>query len=239
MNLFGSKKEAWVMAGVAAFFVLVTLGFTLEPLVAVILVNRTIPLATTSLLVVSPNAKSADIVAAVGKKTVQSELMDKADDLLGRLGVRSVAIQATSFAIATKASPEGAVAKIRRFLSQLTPFDIKTILPDGTFMTETVIDPALVKITTGKDIWTFTQTNPQIVVQKNGLKSNILVNNPQVGDIHGFESPIGCKKTAPGIKTLTFEPKRQALIPSIFTSFLAYFRDYSCFQSFSTFITKS
>ena len=239
MNLFGSKKEAWVMAGVAAFFVLVTLGFTLEPLVTVILAYRTIPLETTSLLVVSSNAKSADIVAAVGKKTVQSELMDKADDLLGRLGVRSVAIQATSFAIATKASPEGAVAKIRRFLSQLTPFDIKTILPDGTFMTETVIDPALIKVAAGDNIWTFSQTNPQIVVQKNGSKSNILVNNPQVGDIHGFESPIGCKITAPEIKTLTYEPKRKALVSTILTSFLAYFRDYSCFQSFSTFIKKS
>jgi len=123
-------------------------------------------LETTSLLVVSSNAKSADIVAAVGKKTVQSELLDKTDDLLSGLGVRSVAIQATSFEISTKASPEGAVAKIRQFLSRLTPFDIKTILPDGTFMTETVIDPALIKVAAGDNIWTFSQTNPQIVVQK-------------------------------------------------------------------------
>ena len=239
MNLFASKKEAVVMAVIAAFFVLVTLGFTIEPLVAVILTNRTIPLGTTTLLVVSPDAKSADIVAAVGKKTVQSELLNKTGDLLGGLDVRSVAIQATSFEIATKDPPGAAVEKIRQFLSRLTPFDIKTILPDGTFMTETVIDPALIKVATGKDIWTFTQTNPQVVVRKNGLNSNILVGNPQPGDIHGFESPIGCKKTAPGIKILTFKPLRQTLISSIFTSFLAYFNDYSCFQSFSTFLRKS
>lgn len=236
MNYFASKKEAVTTAAIAAFFVLVTFGFTIEPLVSFILRNRNTPLDTTSLLVVGPTAKSADIVAAVGKTTVQSELLNKADNLLNKLGVRSITLQPTSFAITTGSGAEAAVSDIRRFLSQLTPFDIKTILPDGTFMMETVIDPALIKVANNRDIWTFTQTNPQVVVQKNGLISNILVNNPQVGDIHDFESPIECKDTAKGIKTIHYDPTRKTLISSIFTSFSAYLRDYSCFQSFSTFV---
>jgi RNA-binding protein YhbY len=239
MNLFASKKEAGVMAVVAAFFVLMTFGFTIEPLITVILINRTIPLGTASLLVISPTAKNADIVVAVGKQAVQTELLDKANDLLTELKVKEVAIQATSFELTTGSPAKVTVTDIRHFLSRLTPFDIKTILPDGTFMTETVIDPALIQVTNKNDIWTFTQTNPQVVVQKNGLTSDILVNYPLVGDIHGFESLIGCKNTVPGIKTLSFRTIRQGFVPAIFTSFLAYFKDYSCFQSFSTLVQKS
>jgi hypothetical protein len=242
MNYFASKKEALVTAVIAAFFVLVAFVFTIEPLVSIILANRTIPLKTTSLLVVSSGAKTSDILAAVGKQDLKSELFAKTNDFLEKLSIQSIAVQDRSFAISTARPSEQVTTNLRKYLSRLSPTDIKTLLPDGTFMTETVIDPILIKVKTGKTgvykTWTFTQTNPQVVIQENGLNSDILINNPQVGDIHGFESPATCSSNTNKIRTIGFNTTRKPLISAFLTSFLAYFKHYSCFQSFSTFNQK-
>ena len=247
MNIFGSKKEAWVMAGVAAFFVLVTLGFTVEPLVSVILRSRVMPSETREYLTVAPAIQpKGDFLDAITKTIPPThdwagnvELLNKVKDLVFGLNITSATVQNNSVAIEAADAPEGVVTNIRRFLSKLTPFEVETVMPDQTSMTELVIDPGLIQVETDfamkPTVWTFTQTNPQFVIRKNGLNSSIFINYPQVVDSHGFETPVGCAVAANGIKTITYDSTRETLLSAIFKSFLAYFKHYSCFQSFSTF----
>lgn len=248
MNLFGSKKEAWVMAGVAAFFVLVTFIFTFEPLVTVILSTRTMPTATTALMTVAPALHpKADFFDALMATVPPSHgwagnvaLLNKIKNLVFSQKIISARTQTNSAVLEDSIAPEQLVSDIRRFLSKLTPFEIKTILPDQTSMIETVIDPGLIDIKTDNvknpTLWTFTQTNPQLVIKKSGSNSLIFINYPQVVNSHGFESITGCAVETTGVKTLTFDITRKPLISSIYSSFSAYFKHYSCFQSFSTFV---
>jgi hypothetical protein len=248
MNIFGSKKEAWVMAGLAAFFVLVTLGFTLEPLISVILRSRSLPSETKEYLIVAPALQpKGDFFDGIMKNVPPShgwagnvDLLTKVKGLVFGLNITAATVQNNSVAIEAANDPTQVVTDIRRFLSKLTPFEIQTVMPDQTTMTETVIDPSLIAITTDlaikPTVWTFTQTNPQLVIKKNGSNSSILINYPQVVDTHGFESPTGCSVSGNGIKTVTYNFERQTLLSAVFNGFSAYFRDYSCFQSFSTLI---
>jgi len=248
MNLFANKKEAWIMAGVAAFFVLVALAFTFEPLVTIILSTRTMPSETKDYLTpaLAGNLKADffdGVMSTVPPTHAWAEnaaFLNKIKSLVLGLNITSATVQTNSVVIDAANDPDQVTNDIRRFLSKLTPFEIKTILPDQTSMIETVIDPGMIEIKTNDaknaTIWTFTQTNPQLVVKKSGLNSIIYINYPQAVDSHGFESPSGCYVAGNGIKTVTFEPMRRTLISSILSSFSAYFRHYSCFQSFSTFI---
>jgi len=246
MNIFGSKKEALIMAGVAAFFVLAALTFTFEPLVAVILKTRTMPAGTTVYLTAASTSKHPDFFDGVMKtmppsrdRAMNIELLNKIQSLIFGFNITSVAVQSQSVIIKAANHPEQIVADIRRFLSKLTPFEIKTILPDQTSMIETVIDPGLIKIETDRanetTTWTFAQTNPQLTIKKNGSNSEIFLNYPQVVDNHGFEAPIRCIIAANGIKTVSYGAIEQTLVSAFIKGFLAYFRDYTCFQSFSTF----
>jgi len=247
MNLFGSKKEAWVMAGVAAFFVLVTVIFTFEPLVSVILSTRTMPAATAASMTVAPALHpKADFFDALMATVPPSHgwagnvaLLNKIKNLVLSQKIISASTQTNSAVLEDSIAPEQLVSDIRRFLSKLTPFEIKTILPDQTSMIETVIDPGLIETKTDNaknpTLWTFTQTNPQLVIKKSGSNSLIFINYPQVVNSHGFESIIGCAVGTTGIKTVTFDIMRKPLISSMYSSFSAYFKHYSCFQSFSTF----
>jgi hypothetical protein len=251
MNLFGSKKEAWVMAVVAAFFVLVALVFTFEPLITVILSTRTMPAATTASMTIAPALHpKADFFDALMATVPPSHgwagnvaLLNKIKSLVLSQKIVSATTQTNSAVLEDIAQPEQLATNIRRFLSKLTPFEIKTILPDQTSMIETVIDPSLIVVKTDSSqkpsIWTFAQTSPQLVIKKNGQNSSIFINYPQVVYIHGFESITGCSVGSTGIKTIAFNTVRKALISSMFSSFSAYFRDYSCFQSFSTLFRKS
>lgn len=241
MNIFGSRKEAVVTAVIAAFFVLTALAMTFEPLVTVILKTRTMPAYTNQYLTADPVAKSADFFDGIMKNVPPSHgwvgnvaLLNKVKDLVFNLNIVSATVQNNSVAIEAANDPEQTVADIRRFLSKLTPFEIKTILPDETSMIETVIDPDLIKVVQNGPSWSFTQTNPQLIIEKNGSNSSIYINYPQAVDTHGFETPISCSTQTDGIKTLKYDATRSTLLSATFKGFLAYLKDYSCFQSFST-----
>jgi hypothetical protein len=248
MNLFGSKKEAWVMAVAAAFFVLVALVFTFEPLVTVVLSTRTMPSMTTASMTVAPALHpKADFFDALMATVPPSHgwagnvaLLNKIKDLVLSQKILSASTQTNSAVLDDAIQPERLVTDLRRFLSKLTPFEIKTILPDQTGMIERVIDPSLIEVKTDSSqkpsVWTFTQTNPQLVIRKNGSNSSIYINYPQVVNSHGFGSIIDCAVGTTGIKTVTFDTMRKPLLSSLYSSFSAYFKHYSCFQSFSTFV---
>jgi len=248
MNLFGSKKEALVTAVIAAFFVLVALVFTFEPLVTVVLSTRVMPTATTASMTVAssrqPKADFFDALMAIVPRTQgwadNVSLLNKIKDLVLSQKILSATIQTNSAVLEDLIAPEQLISDIRRFLSKLTPFEIKTILPDQSSMIETVIDPGLVEVKTDHSanptVWTFTQTNPPLVIRKNGSNSTISINYPQDVNNHGFESLTSCSVGSTGIKTVTFNTRRESLIKGLYSSFLAYFKHYSCFQSFSTLI---
>ena len=248
MNLFGSKKEALITAVVAAFFVLVTLVFSFEPLVTVVLSTRTMPTATTASMTIAPalhpQADFFDALMATVPPTHgwagNVDLLNKIKDLVLSQNIISATTQTNSAILEDAIAPKQLISDIRRFLSKLTPFEIKTILPDQTSMIETVIDPGLIEVKTDNadkpTVWTFTQTNPQLVIRKNGLNSLININYPQVVNSHGFETITGCSVGTTGIKTVTFDITRKPLISSLYSSFSAYLKHYSCFQSFSTFV---
>ena len=248
MNLFGSKKEAWVTAVVAAFFVLAVLVFTFEPLVTVVLSTKSLPNETTDSMTVAPALHpKADFFGALMASVPPTHgwvnnvaLMNKIKDLVLSEKIVSATMQTNSASLVAAKEPKQLISDIRRFLSKLTPFEIKTILPDQTSMIETVIDPSLITVKTDNvqnpRIWTFTQTNPQLVIRKNGSSSTIYINYPQVVNSRGYSSVSGCSVGATGIKTVTLNVTQKSLISSIYSSFSAYFKHYSCFQSFSTFV---
>jgi hypothetical protein len=167
-------------------------------------------------------------------------LLNKIKDLVLSQKILSATTQTNSAVLEDSIAPGLLVSDIRRFLSKLTPFEIKTIMPDQTSMIETVIDPSLIEVKTDDaekpSTWTFTQTNPQLVIRKNGLNSSIYINYPQVVNSHGFETITDCSVGVNGIKTVSFDITRKPLVSSLYSSFSAYFKRYSCFQSFSTFV---
>lgn len=234
------------MAGAAAFFVLTALAFTFEPLVTLILKSRTLPAGTTTYLSASPavNGKP-DFFGAVMKTVPPSHgwagniaLLTKLQEPLFGFNIASIAIFPWSLEIDTSEKPEQAMTTLRRHLSKLTPFEINTPLPDGTAMTEIVIDPQLIEVRASEDQknrgWIFTQTSPQLFVKNNGLNSSIYLGYPQDVNAQGFESLSSCRMTTEGLRTVTVDSQRRTLISSVFHSIIAYLSDYSCFQSFST-----
>jgi hypothetical protein len=238
-------KHNLFMTITLAATLLATLVLTFEPLVSAIVTTQKLP-PQTILSISAPGrgngtdifADTAAAFAELGLKLPDQALLD------------SLPIEAASIATATAAklpyapsfevslAPKEAIAKISSLLARQNPSELQTALPDGTFMTEIVIDPSLVKISQvkedQKEAWTFTQANPQMVLQKNGLKSLILLGNPQSGDNHGFGELKSCRITASGNAVLALGSQRFALLPATINSLLAYFRHYSCFQSFST-----
>jgi hypothetical protein len=248
MNIFGSKKEAWIIAGVTAFFVLVALAFTLEPLVTIILSTRALPAGTTVTLKIpektAPNEVIGEITNLIkdfGFKEPNQNIMTKVSALAASLPIQGTIALASSskglpysLVIETASKPEDIITAIRQLVARLTPSELITILPDNTTMIEIVIDPGMVTVTNQNGQWLFAKLNPQINIQEKPLGSAILINNPQVVEIHGFEAPLSCRLTQTKIREVTYNSQRQALLPAIFNGFLAYFRHYSCFQSFST-----
>lgn len=244
----GIKKEARIKVGITAFFVLVAIGFTLEPLISLILKTKTLPTGTISLLVAAPAInKQPDFFDAITRQippthgwAANTDLINKAKDLISSLKTSAVTIQGQSIVIAAGNDPEKTMAEIRRFLSKLTPFEIKTILPDQTSMIETVIDPSLILVKTDNDLkpssWTFAQSNPQLSVTKSGYTTLISINYPQNVESQNYKTLTKCSVITNGIKEVEFETGEQTAMPAMFSSFLAYFRYFSCFQSFSTFV---
>jgi len=235
------------LAGISAFFVLVAIGFTIEPLVTLFLRTNNLPNRTTHLLVAAPALnKKPDYFSAITKHippthdwAANADLINKAKDLISSLKTSSVMIQNESIVIAAANDAETTMVEIRRFLSKLTPFEIKTILPDQTSMIESVIDPSLILVKTDNEAkpttWTFAQSNPQLIIKKSGYNTLISINYPQIVEDQHYKTITKCSVTAEGIKEVELEKSNHGLISSAYSSFLAYFKYFSCFQSFSTF----
>ncbi len=251
MNILEAKSKARIIAGIAAFFVIATLGFSFEPLVSLVERTKNMPAETTAYLTLAPSLKpKGDFFEGIMRTippthdwTANIDLLNKLKGLVFDSNILTATVQDNSVAISSASKPGPIIANIRRFLSKLTPFEVKTVLPDQTSMTEIVIDPGLVKVATDNEtnpsVWTFAQTNPQLVISKNSLNTNILINYPQIVDNLGYEYPTNCSVSSSGIKTVSLNTARQTLFLALFKGLSAYLRHYSCFQSFSTFTHHS
>lgn len=253
MKIFASRKETVVTTVIAAFFILVALGFTFEPLITIILRSRTLPAGTTVLMtfnkcVAAPDAinETINLIKSLGFQEPNSAIIAKIGALASNTPLKGYIALAQSetglpysLDIETNTKALNIVAGIRQLVARLSPSELITILPDKTTMTEIVIDPGLIPITQQKvgqyDQWSFSTLNPHISIQQKPSSSAILINNPQVVDMLGFEAPLSCRLSNMQTRIVIFDSHRSSLVPTIFRSILAYFRDYSCFQNFSTF----
>ena len=227
------------MALLAAFFVLVTLIFTFEPLFSLILQTRTLPIGTTVYFVKTPQTIENGALTTIADYT-QNTLHwdDQVAALFIDNGFVSASFGHSAIRILSRTQPGQIIVSLRRYFAHFNPKEVLTILPDQTSMTEIVIDPSLVPVdhstVENEDNWSFSQANPQIIIRKNGSISSILINNPQAVDIHGFSAPSSCRRNEEQMKIVTLNTDRQPLIGAVFQGFLPYLRDFSCFQSFST-----
>jgi hypothetical protein len=246
MNIASLNKPRLIKAAITAFFVLIAIGFTLEPLVSLIIRTQDLPAGTGFSLAVAPGKnKRADFYEEIVKITGKTpswgdnlELLDKTKDLIFGLKIKSALIGNDYVVINANTPAVSIIAEIKRYLAKLTPFEIKTLLPDKTAMIEIVIDPALIKTNetqdNGQRSWVFEQTNPHIVIQEIGQNSVVILSNQQPVETHGLLGVKSCSLTGNGTKTIAYGNDRQTLTKAVVSSFSAYFRDFSCFQSFST-----
>ena len=228
-NLFMTISLA---AAVAA-----TLFFTFEPLVSATLTTQARP------------GRTILAISSLNKTAQQNILVDTVNILKSRSLIlpyqtifSEIPIRASSVALAPKdktdytftfvanVSPETALKSIRMALAKQNPSEIITILPDGTAMTEVVIDPSLIQV---KDL-AFTQTYPPIIIGKNGLNSSISIGNSPPVHNHSFGKIESCQKTVNNNLILSTGSARFTLAAALFKNLLAYFRYFSCFQLFST-----
>ncbi len=246
MNLFALKTERRIVAGVAAFFLLLTAAFTFEPLYFLLLNARHLPAGTTAYFTAAPASRNKPAYFSEIMKTIPPShgwaanvnLLNNLKDLIFGFNVTEVTIQPWSVEIETTQKTDEVVTAIRRHLSKLTPFEIKTTLPDNTQMTEFIIDPELITVRAQNDNqnsgWIFTQTTPQLFVKNNGSTSIINLNYPQPGDKQSVKTLKSCHFSPNGLVVVTFDPQPHSRLGSIFINIFAYLKDYSCFQSFST-----
>jgi hypothetical protein len=238
-----SQKINWLVLefGLA---VLLTAVFSFEPLITLVLATKNLPQTTSASLFKTSRGSGETLVNEILNQIPETNkdlvsIAESLDALGAKNSYYSAIIQPKSLIISTTQDIQPLVGAFRRYLAKKTPFAIKTVLPDSTTMTEIVIDPSLVPVETKADSingsWTFTQTNPQLTLANIGSNKSIIFNNPQVVYNLRYKSLNSCSETGSGIKVLTYQNSDEMLSTAIINSFLAYLKDYSCFQSFSTF----
>lgn len=233
-----NQKTNWIALGFG-LAVLITAIFSFEPLVTVVIATRELPQTTSASLFKTSRGNGDALVAEIlnQRPEIDNDLVSMAE-FLDTLGAKndyySATIQPKSLLISTTQDVQPLVNTFRRYLAKMTPFEIKTVLPDQTSMTEIVIDPNLIPIVAKAGSWTFTQTNPQLTFTDNGSSKSIIFNNPQIVYNIRYKPLASCYETAKGIKVVTYQNSDELLSSALLHSFLAYIKDYSCFQSFST-----
>lgn len=246
MNIASLNKPKLIKAVITAFFVLVAVAATLEPLYSLTQKTAQLPPNTRKFLVRAPGPKIApDFFDGVIKTVPPTHdwagnvaLLEALKEKLFSQPVESIAVQDFSLKMNVRANSEVLFASVLNFLARQTPFEIKTRLPDQTSMIEIVIDPQLVPVSQSKtepEIKTFTGINPQLSFEKNGSNSIVSFGYPQAVEKASYLKITSCHTAPNGVKTITFGESKNGLTIAMLANFSAYLKDFSCFQSFSTF----
>jgi hypothetical protein len=238
------KNNLYMAILLAAAFI-ATLFFTFEPLFSATLSARTLPSQTIAAVLPTQEPMPQDILSDASRAFSDSGANVPQQQLLSEFPIESASIiaqqsdkKSSSISVTVNSPLNEVMPKIRFLLAKQKPTETKTILPDGSYMIEIVIDPGLMNAkqtnTAGSDVWTISQTNPQFIIKEIGSKTMISVGNQQVVDNHGFAELKSCELSTRNNIVFSISSTRHSVIPALFNSFLAYFKYYSCFQSFST-----
>jgi|GEM_PF-3368941 hypothetical protein len=243
MKYFATKREAWITGAIAAFFVLVALAFTFEPLVTVIVSSKNLPAGAILSAKISANEESAQvyadglaIISILGIKPIENPLVKKASMALissisGEKNLTIVAKPAGSLPITAELSgnsvdPDSAEQSIYRVAAYFDPTENRVIMPDNTSYIEIVADPD--------------KANPDklpIPISINSFKNQITVSTSkkQLDKGNYYLSPTECWQLPSGVNIINYSKISDNLVNNIISGIRAYFRDFQCFQNFSTF----
>jgi hypothetical protein len=240
---FASKKEAWVTGAIAAFFVLVTIAFTFEPLATVILKSRDLPAGTILSAQIPENIDgdqlfedSAMLLSAQGFQVAEGEtLKNDVNALLPAVtGVRtlsiitkSAGILPVSLSLSGKTDEAYAAKPLIKLIAAYTnPSEDTVTMPDNTTYIEFVADPDKAD-----------PTKLPIPLSINSDKSNttISTSNKPLDKANFYLSPMSCTQLPDGVKIINFAKIRDSLLGNMIFSLKQYLANFECFQSFSTF----
>ncbi len=240
---FASKKEATITVALAAFFVLVTIGFTFEPLATVILKSRDLPQETVLLAKILADTSNEQILAdgkmLLGEKGVvfkEGETLKRSVNALlsSVTGERTLNIITQSagalpvtLTLSGKTNEEYAAKPLVKLIAAYeNPSENRITMPDNTTYIEFVADPDKanptklpipLSINTHEDITT-------ISTSKNPLEK-----------ANKYLSPLSCEELPSGTKIINFAKNRDYFLRNVLFSTKQYLANFECFQSFSTF----
>jgi hypothetical protein len=243
MKYFASKKEAWVTGAIAAFFVLVAIGFTFEPLATVIIKSRDLPNGTILSARIPENIGNDELIkdgetllAAQGIQVPEGEALIKdANAILSAVnGVRILSIITQSAGILpvtlslSGATDEAYAAKplVKLIAAYTKPSENMVTMPDNTTFIEFVADP---------DKADPTKLLIPLSINSQGQTSTISTSNKPLDKANYYLSPMSCTQLPDGVKILNFAKIRDSFLGNIIFSLKQYLANFSCFQNFSTF----
>jgi hypothetical protein len=243
MTYFASKKEAWVTGAIAAFFVLVTIAFTFEPLATVILRSRDLPAGTILSARIPENIDNdqlfedgATLLGAQGFQVPDGETLKKdVNSLLPAVtGVRTLSIITQSAGILpvtlslSGETDEAYAAKplIKLIAAYANPSENTITMPDNTTYIEFVADP---------DKADPTKLPIPLSINSDKSTTTISTSNKPLNKANSYLSPMSCTQLPDGAKIINFAKIRDSFLGNFIFSLKQYLASFDCFQSFSTF----
>jgi hypothetical protein len=242
MKMFASRNEALVFAVITAFFALVTIFFSLQPLYFAVKQTKNItPDSQKTVFSFSENTAEENIITLLPYLDDKERAMaQKTAELLDAMHIKVFAIETglNGIAIKTTSNTNQLADSFKRILASQNPKETKTRLPDGTYMIEIVIDPAAqssVSPNINKTVdYYFNKTSPNLILINNTEYTTIFIGRAVKSENNNFNRLTSCKRPNSGITVIYLDNIEKTLFSAIKSSFLAYLRDFSCFQSFST-----
>lgn len=243
MTYFASKKEAVVTGAIAAFFVLVAVGFSFEPLVTVIIKSRNLPEGTNVFAKIPANidnnqlfADGATIVSALGVQIPKNKtIINDIYTLFGAVtGVRTLTIVSKNAGLlpitlslsGTTDKEIAALPLINLIASRTYPSEDLVKMPDNTSYTELVVDP---------DKADPSRLPIPLQITTQNSFTNISTSNNPLNKANYYLSPMSCTQLPDGVKIINFAKLSQSLGKNIILSLKQYISGFECFQGFSTF----
>ena len=252
-------KQTIFFSLLALLIVAIAAWFSVEPLFSLISNSRQFPAGTTILLKIPAKTQSADIVAkSLNILRSQGFALLDSSSVLDRIGAillpavtgpKTAIFSAgtTSYPIAvTLTSPTKNTNPIldamRRLIAFAVPTEQEIRLPDESKSIEIVADPSKVVLTYEKrgqiEQWTANGLKTPLSFRKTPIEFGISTASPTWETDSTYYIPTSCLVDKTGILTITTIPGNSDLLNTAAMSFFAYLRDYSCFQSFSTYAAK-
>lgn len=242
MKLFSSKTETIVTASIAAFLVLITLAFTFEPLVSLMLASRNLPENTLIMIKIAP-AATAEAIYEEGTtlaKGFGATIPDN-DEFKGAViqflskfsGERSLIftgqsvgnLPITPITTGSLVNVESLDNAIRVMAAHIEPSKNRVNMPDDTYYYEIVADPEKASIDS-------LPIPLRISPVTEGYSLSISSNSPVSSE--KILIPNSCRITKDGLRVIAFNSNPILDLSTFSKTFFAYLSNYSCFQSFST-----